>query len=293
MSFEKPWWWNNKVAFDPNTGMAQGYTGPANPTGATPLQLKPGEQWDAKNNRVIPAPRSYGGLTADWKPTYQTPAGTDFYGHTMPGVGNPEYYATPETAAVLADALGGTVVSMATPNIGQTINGQPAQETMIQLPDGTLMNAGQLAGLWERNAPTSTDVAWKMLQQYVQAAQKLPDKTRQQEWIQHSGGLQPVNVPTQEGGSQQGGGNPQDRLAQLNNYARLLSFANRQPLQAAYGLPLLGQGQGRPADQPLAVNQLGGGQMRQTQQNAIPSNPISGLMNWYRAPSLNNPWRGF
>ena len=54
---------------------------------------------------------------------------------------NPNYYATPQAAAMLAQQLGGTVVDLG----GQFSNNQP--EYYIRLPNGTTINAGNLVAI--------------------------------------------------------------------------------------------------------------------------------------------------
>jgi hypothetical protein len=61
---------------------------------------------------------------------------------------NPYYFATPATAAKVAQMLGGKVVAMndITP-FGPFQQNQPNQ--MIQMPDGRLINAGLVAGFYD------------------------------------------------------------------------------------------------------------------------------------------------
>ena len=60
---------------------------------------------------------------------------------------NPRYFATPETAAKVAQMLGGTVVQLdaITPS-GPFKQNQP--NLMVKMPDGRLVNAGLIAGLY-------------------------------------------------------------------------------------------------------------------------------------------------
>jgi hypothetical protein len=60
---------------------------------------------------------------------------------------NPIYFATPQTAAVVAKMLGGTVVASnaATPYGGFT---QSDPNQMVQLPNGTVVNAGLIADMY-------------------------------------------------------------------------------------------------------------------------------------------------
>jgi hypothetical protein len=61
---------------------------------------------------------------------------------------NPYYFATPATAAKVAQMLGGTVVTenAITPS-GPFQQNQPNQ--MVQMPDGRLINAGLVAGFYD------------------------------------------------------------------------------------------------------------------------------------------------
>ena len=71
------------------------------------------------------------------------PAGTYSY--------NKYYFATPETAAKVAQMLGGKVVATndITP-FGPFVQNQPNQ--MVQMPDGRLINAGIIASYYDRGA---------------------------------------------------------------------------------------------------------------------------------------------
>ena len=61
---------------------------------------------------------------------------------------NPYYFATPATAAKVAQMLGGKVVAMdAITPFGPFQQNQPNQ--MIQMPDGRLINAGLVAGFYD------------------------------------------------------------------------------------------------------------------------------------------------
>ncbi len=68
---------------------------------------------------------------------------------------NPYYFATPATAAKVAQMLGGTVVQ----NYSFTPNGGPfAQQqacTMVKLPDGRLVNPGLVASFYTHGYPQS------------------------------------------------------------------------------------------------------------------------------------------
>ena len=60
---------------------------------------------------------------------------------------NPGYFATPATAAKVAQMLGGTVVATdAITPFGPFKQNQP--NLMVQMPDGKLINAGLIAGLY-------------------------------------------------------------------------------------------------------------------------------------------------
>ncbi len=68
---------------------------------------------------------------------------------------NPYYFATPATAAKVAQMLGGKVVAMndITP-FGPFQQNQPNQ--MIQMPDGRLINAGLVAGFYDHGFTQQT-----------------------------------------------------------------------------------------------------------------------------------------
>jgi hypothetical protein len=60
---------------------------------------------------------------------------------------NPEFFATPATAAKVAQMLGGTVVALdAITPFGPFKQNQP--NLMVQMPDGKLINAGLVAGFY-------------------------------------------------------------------------------------------------------------------------------------------------
>ena len=68
---------------------------------------------------------------------------------------NPYYFATPETAAKVAQMLGGKVVAMdAITPFGPFRQNQPNQ--MVQMPDGRLINAGLVAGFYDHGFPQQT-----------------------------------------------------------------------------------------------------------------------------------------
>ena len=68
---------------------------------------------------------------------------------------NPYYFATPATAAKVAQMLGGKVVAMdAITPFGPFQQNQPNQ--MIQMPDGRLINAGLVAGFYDHGFTQQT-----------------------------------------------------------------------------------------------------------------------------------------
>jgi hypothetical protein len=73
-------------------------------------------------------------------PTGQGPGGSYAY--------NPYYFATAQTAATVAQMVGGTVVqsNQFTPNGGPFAQQQP--NNMVQLPDGRLINPGLVASFY-------------------------------------------------------------------------------------------------------------------------------------------------
>jgi hypothetical protein len=79
-------------------------------------------------------------------------------GGTGPGGGynyNPSYFATPQTAAKVAQMLGGTVVAQnaLTPG-GPFVQNQPNQ--MVQLPNGRMVNAGLIADMYNHGYTQQT-----------------------------------------------------------------------------------------------------------------------------------------
>jgi len=68
---------------------------------------------------------------------------------------NPYYFATPQTAAKVAQMVGGTVVQAYsfTPNGGAFAQMQPNQ--MVQLPNGKLVNPGLIAAFYTHGYPQS------------------------------------------------------------------------------------------------------------------------------------------
>ena len=68
---------------------------------------------------------------------------------------NPYYFATPATAAKVAQMLGGKVVAMdAITPLGPFQQNQPNQ--MVQMPDGRLINAGLVAGFYDHGYTQQT-----------------------------------------------------------------------------------------------------------------------------------------
>ena len=68
---------------------------------------------------------------------------------------NPYYFATPATAAKVAQMLGGKVVAMdAITPIGPFQQNEP--NLMIQMPDGRLINAGLVAGFYDHGFTQQT-----------------------------------------------------------------------------------------------------------------------------------------
>jgi len=68
---------------------------------------------------------------------------------------NPYYFATAQTAAQVAQMVGGTVVSSPTftPNGGPFQQQQPTY--MVQLPDGRMINPGLVASFYTHGYPES------------------------------------------------------------------------------------------------------------------------------------------
>ena len=97
--------------------------------------------------------------TSPMAPTAQSLFGANPWctdaGGTGPGCSynyNPMYFATPATAAKVAQMLGGKVVAMnAITPFGPFIQNQP--NLMVQMPDGKLINAGLVAGFYSHGYP--------------------------------------------------------------------------------------------------------------------------------------------
>ena len=108
---------------------------------------------------VVPAAVS----TCPLAPTAQSLFGANPWSAGAGGTGpagsygyNPYYFATPATAAKVAQMLGGKVVAMndITPIGGPIQQNQPNQ--MIQMPDGRLINAGLVAGFYDHGYTQQT-----------------------------------------------------------------------------------------------------------------------------------------
>ena len=107
---------------------------------------------------VVPAAPS----TCPLAPTAQSLFGANPWSTEAGGTGpagsygyNPYYFATPATAAKVAQMLGGKVVAMdAITPFGPFQQNQPNQ--MIQMPDGRLINAGLVAGFYDHGYTQQT-----------------------------------------------------------------------------------------------------------------------------------------
>jgi hypothetical protein len=76
------------------------------------------------------------------------PAGTYTY--------NPEYFATPQTAATVASIVGGRVVQvddMGGPSANRFVQSQPNE--MVQLANGAMINPGLVASFYTHGYPQS------------------------------------------------------------------------------------------------------------------------------------------
>jgi hypothetical protein len=69
---------------------------------------------------------------------------------------NSYYFATPATAQVVANMLGGTVVSSNDLTTGPGPFEQSQPNLMVQLPNGALVNAGLVAQVYTHGYPQST-----------------------------------------------------------------------------------------------------------------------------------------
>jgi hypothetical protein len=107
---------------------------------------------------VVPAAAS----TCPLAPTAQSLFGANPWSTGAGGTGpsgsyayNPYYFATPATAAKVAQMLGGKVVAMnAITPFGPFQQNQANQ--MIQMPDGRLINAGLVAGFYDHGYTQQT-----------------------------------------------------------------------------------------------------------------------------------------
>jgi hypothetical protein len=79
------------------------------------------------------------------------PTATQPDGSTVPY--NPYFFGTAATAATLAQMVGGTVVATDPINVGGFSQNQPTE--MVQLADGTLVNAGAVASIYTHGYPQS------------------------------------------------------------------------------------------------------------------------------------------
>ncbi|MBV8731957.1 MAG: hypothetical protein JO336_19285 [Acidobacteriia bacterium] len=81
-------------------------------------------------------------------PVGKNPDGSEFSYNSI-------YFATPQTAAQVAQMVGGTVVAsnqFTAPN-GPYVQQQP--NLMVQMPNGTLINAGLVASFYTHGFPQS------------------------------------------------------------------------------------------------------------------------------------------
>ena len=107
---------------------------------------------------VVPAAVS----TCPLAPTAQSLFGANPWSTSAGGTGpagsygyNPYYFATPATAAKVAQMLGGKVVAMdAITPFGPFQQNEP--NLMIQMPDGRLINAGLVAGFYDHGFTQQT-----------------------------------------------------------------------------------------------------------------------------------------
>jgi hypothetical protein len=100
--------------------------------------------------------------TTPMAPTAQSLFGSNPWSTTAGGTGpngsysyNSYYFATPQTAAKVADMLGGKVVAAdAITPYGPFQQSEPNQ--MVQMPDGRLINAGLVAGFYDHGYTQQT-----------------------------------------------------------------------------------------------------------------------------------------
>ena len=107
--------------------------------------------WSPTPVATLPAPAT----TSPMAPTAESLFGDNPWSGDAGGTGpngsygyNHYYFATPQTAAKVAQMLGGKVVAMnAITPYGPFKQNQPNQ--MVQMPDGKLINAGLVAGFYD------------------------------------------------------------------------------------------------------------------------------------------------
>lgn len=199
--YQKPAWWNDKVEFDPATG-GRKYAPGEMPAAQQFYSTDPATGKQVVNKQATAAARApsqpaYNGpIPQSFQPQFgSSQMGQDYFGKTM--TVNPGYYATPDTAKTLSNALGGSVWSAPTANVPLFASQQaPEQrEMMIRLPGGGMLNAGMLAQIWNQNQ-MSPSVAWNLIQAYAQRANQAagtPEAGRANDFYSARGGLQPVN----------------------------------------------------------------------------------------------------
>ena len=137
----------------PKPAAAPAAVAPASPSG-TIGSVTP---WSPTASVVAAAPS-----TCPLAPTAQSLFGASPWSADAGGTGpagsygyNPYYFATPATAAKVAEMLGGKVVEMdAITPLGPFQQNQPNQ--MIQMPDGRLINAGLVAGFYDHGYTQQT-----------------------------------------------------------------------------------------------------------------------------------------
>jgi hypothetical protein len=121
-------------------------------TASSPHSIGTMTPWSPAAVVTNPAPAT----TSSMAPTAQSLFGDNPWSTGAGGSGpsgsyayNPLYFATPATAAKVAEMLGGKVVEVddITP-FGPFKQNQPNQ--MVQMPDGRLINAGLVAGFYDR-----------------------------------------------------------------------------------------------------------------------------------------------
>jgi hypothetical protein len=136
-----------------NNQPAKPAAAPASPSGSIGTMTP----W-SPTTAVAPATVS----TCPLAPTAQSLFGANPWSTNPGGAGpagsysyNPYYFATPATAAKVAQMLGGKVVAMdAITPLGPFQQSEPNQ--MIQMPDGRLINAGLVAGFYDHGFTQQT-----------------------------------------------------------------------------------------------------------------------------------------